>query len=275
MDFEVGFTELCNCLRSYKEGGLDASNFNSAMKRKVENFVRLGEWQVDPTGLVDKLVPNQEHLLQIVTPQEYNVIILIVLNTNPIVRMPPDIPFSMFRNGRAANMTSGHPGNMASNMPMFPGFATGVTANRPEMLWPWVSNPPGNGSINPSGNGSLSAASALMNLGGPAPTLETPHNARQIQHGQELRSPVHLPPMRNVIVPSNATRGSQSVISSEISNRTTTTTKGRCIDTNRCVPPGEIDLLWREFFHTFGGCKSLSAPKTFKQRQCRVDGCNR
>jgi hypothetical protein len=183
MDFEVGFTELCNCLRSYKEGGLNASNFYSAMKRKVENFVCLGEWQIDPTGLVDKLVPNQERLLQIVMPQEYNAIISIVLNTNPIVHMPSAIPFPMFRNGRPANMTSGRPSNMASNMPMFPGFATDVSANRPELPRPWVSNPPGNGSINPSGNGSLSAASALMNLGGPAPPpLETPHNAIQVQH---------------------------------------------------------------------------------------------
>jgi hypothetical protein len=34
-------------------------------------------------------------------------------------------------------------------------------------------------------------------------------------------------------------------------------------------------MLWKEFFHKFGGCKSVSVPKKFKQRQCRVDGCNR
>jgi hypothetical protein len=110
------------------------------------------------------------------------------------------------------------------------------------------------------------------------PPPESP-NSRQGLHGRLAlplfaSSPVHRPPTRNVLVPTNVARGSATVIS-EISSWTILSMKGRWQDTNRSVLKAEIEDVWEEFFHSFGGCKSVSAPKTYKQQKCKTDGCNR
>jgi hypothetical protein len=60
-----------------------------------------------------------------------------------------------------------------------------------------------------------------------------------------------------------------------MSCRTILSLKGRWQDTNRSVLKADIEGVWDEFFRSFGGRKSVSAPKTYKQRKCKTDGCNR
>jgi hypothetical protein len=119
MDFDKSFPDICTCLRTYKEG-LDDYNFNTAMKSKVQNFVMGGQWHHNPTALVDRLMANQESLLDIVTPEEFNKIVSIVLNTT-VLPFPSATPF---RGG-------GRPPNM--NFPLYPGYGTSPSVVGPHI----------------------------------------------------------------------------------------------------------------------------------------------
>jgi hypothetical protein len=96
----------------------------AAMKSKVQNFVMGGQWHHNPTALVDKLMANQESLLDIVTPQEFNKIVSIVLN----ITVLPFPPVPLFRGG-------GRPSNM--NLPVYPGYETSPSVAGPH-IWPQV-----------------------------------------------------------------------------------------------------------------------------------------